>query len=171
MSKPAMISRTASCHCGQVELRATGDPIVTSMCYCDDCEAGARHIEALPDSRPVRNPDGGTSYILYRKDRISCSKGAPLLRSFKLVEKSAANRMVASCCNSAMFMNFDDGRHWVSAYRAQFQGELPQVQMRICTKFAAQKATLPPDIPSYSGYPLRLLAKLIAAWVPMLLRR
>ena len=70
-----------------------------------------------------------------------------------------------------MFMNFDDGRHWVCAYRAQFQGELPQVQMRICTKFLAQKVTLPSDIPSYSGYPLRFLAKLIAAWVPMLLRR
>ena len=171
MSKQSRISRTATCHCGQVELTATGEPIVTSMCYCDDCQAGARQIEALPGSRPVRNPDGGVSYILYRKDRISCSKGLPLLKTVKLTDKTATNRVVASCCNSAMFLNFDDGRHWVSAYRARFQGELPPVQMRICTKFKPHNVTLPPDIPSYSGYPTRLIAKLVAAWMPMLLRR
>lgn len=43
--------------------------------------------------------------------------------------------------------------------------------MSLCTKFMPQTATLPSDIPSYSGYPMRLMAKLVAAWVPMLLRR
>jgi hypothetical protein len=109
--------------------------------------------------------------MLYRKDRISCSKGAPLLRTVKLTEKSATNRVVANCCNSAMFMNFDDGRYWVCAYRDRFLGKLPPVQMRICTKFMPQIATLRSDIPSYSGYPMRFMAKLVAAWVPMLLGR
>jgi len=170
MPKQPSLSRTATCHCGQVEVTATGEPIVTNICYCDDCQTGARQIEAMPMSHPIRNPDGGVTYMVYRKDRISCSKGAPLLRAIKLTEKSATSRVVASCCNSAMFMNFDDGRFWVSAYRNRFQGELPPVQMRICTKFMSQKANLPLDIPSYSGYPIRFMAKLVAAWVPMLLR-
>jgi hypothetical protein len=171
MTKQQILSRTASCHCGQVELTATGEPIAINICYCDDCQAGALQIETLPMSHPVRNSDGGVSYMLYRKDRISCSKGAPLLRTLKIREKSATNRVVASCCNSAMFMNFDDGRFWVCAYRDRFQGDLPPVQMRICTKFMPQRASLPSDIPSYSGYPVRFMAKLVAAWVPMLLRR
>jgi hypothetical protein len=86
-------------------------------------------------------------------------------------DKSATNRVVASCCDSAMFVNFDDARHWVCVYRARFQGEVPPVQMCICTKFKPHNVNLPPDIPSYSGYPARLIAKLVAARVAMLLRR
>jgi hypothetical protein len=169
MRNQSKITRTASCQCGQVELTTTGEPIVTNMCYCDDCQAGACQIEARSNSPPIRNSDGGTSYIVYRKDRVRFSKGAPLLRTFKLTERSATNRMVASCCDSAMVPNFDDRRHWVSAYRDRFQGELPPVQMRICTKFKPQNVILRPDIPSYSGYPMRFMAKLVAAWLPMLL--
>jgi hypothetical protein len=75
---------TATCSCGGVELKAFGRPIVSSVCYCDDCQKGAGQIEALPNAGTVRDPDGGTAYILYRKDRIECSKGAELLRSYKL---------------------------------------------------------------------------------------
>jgi hypothetical protein len=115
---------TATCLCGGVELKAFGRPIVSSVCYCDDCRKGADLIEALPNAGAVRDPDGGTAYILYRKDRIECSKGAELLRSYKLKETSVTNRVIAACCNSAVFMNFDRGPHWVSAYTARFHGEL-----------------------------------------------
>jgi hypothetical protein len=162
---------TASCSCGSVELKALGAPIVSSVCYCDDCQKGSRQIEALPDAGPVRDRDGGTAYILYRKDRITCSKGAALLKNHKLKENSVTNRVVATCCNSAMFMNFDKGPFWVSAYRARFQKELPPLQMRICTKFKPDGVILPDDVPSYRGYPLRLMAKLLASGAAMLLRR
>src|SRR5258706_8236695 len=97
----------ATCACGNVELKAFGKPIVSNVCYCDDCQKGADQIEALPNAGDIRDPDGGTAYILYRKDRIECSKGVQLLKSYKLKETSVTNRVVASCCNSAMFMNFD----------------------------------------------------------------
>src|ERR1700740_2842170 len=115
----------ATCSCGGVELKAVGRPIVSSICYCDDCQRGARQIEALPNAPAVRDPDGGTAYILYRKDRFECSKAATQLGPYKRREASRTNRIVATCCNSAMFMNFDSGLHWVSAYRARFHGELP----------------------------------------------
>ena len=123
------------------------------VCYCDDCRKGADQIEALPGAGAVRDPDGGTAYILYRKDRIECAKGAELLRRYKLKETSVTNRVVATCCNSAVFMNFDRGPHWVSAYRARFRGELPPLQFRICTKFKADGVVLPDDAPSSQGYP------------------
>ena len=102
----------------------------------------------------MRDPDGGTAYILFRKDRIACSKGADLLRPYKLKETSITNRVVAACCNSAMMMNFDRGPHWVSAYRARFAGDLPPLQARICTKFKAEGVVLARDhAAKLPGYP------------------
>jgi hypothetical protein len=162
---------TATCSCRRVELKAFGRPIVSSVCYCDDCQRAAAEIEALPNAPAVRDPDGGTAYILYRKDRIECAKGAELLRRHKLKESSVTNRNVAACCNSAMFVNFDRGPHWVSAYRARFQGELPPVQARICTKFKPDGVALPDDAPSHRGYPPGLIFKLLASRVAMLVWR
>ena len=162
---------TATCSCGGVTLKAFGRPIVSNVCYCDDCQKGADQIEALPGAGAIRDPDGGTAYILYRKDRIECSKGAELLRGYKLKETSATNRVIAMCCNSAMLMNFDRGPHWVSAYRARFHGELPPLQLRICTKFKSDSDVIPDDVPSHRGYPLGFVVKLLASRVAMLVGR
>jgi hypothetical protein len=162
---------TATCACGSVELNASGAPIVSSVCYCEDCQKGADQIEALPNAGTVRDPDGGTAYILYRKDRIECSKGADLLRRYKLKDTSVTNRVVAACCNSAVFMDFDRGPHWVSAYRTRFHRDLPPLQMRICTKSKPDGVALPDDVPSHRGYPPALIVKLLASRIAMLLGR
>jgi len=73
--------------------------------YCTDCQLGSRQIEDLPNAGSVRDADGGTAYILFRKDRFKCSRGADLLKGYKLKDISPTNRVVATCCNSAMFMN------------------------------------------------------------------
>ena len=86
------------------------------------CDGGIYRLLS-PNAAPVRDPDGGTAYVLYRRDRIECSKGASLLKSYKIRESSVTNRVVATCCNSAMFMNFDKGPHWVSAYRTTSSNE------------------------------------------------
>ena len=164
----AMIAR---CRCGQVEVEATGAPIVSSVCYCLDCQNGSRQIEELPGAGRVRDADGGTAYVLYRKDRIECSAGALLLKSYKLKPGSATNRVVATCCNSAMFINFDKGPYWISAYRARFLGELSPLQMRICTRSRPPGSTMPGDVPSAAGYPPGLMIKLLMAGLAMWLRR
>jgi len=161
----------ASCVCGRVAVEATDDPIVTAVCYCDDCQEGARRIEALSSAAAILEPGGGTPYLLFRKDRFSCTQGDTLLKGYKLKETSATNRVVATCCNSAMFVNFDKGPHWVSAYRARFQGDLPPVEMRIWTKFRRSDAELPGDAPNYSRFSLRLIMRLLASRVAMLFRR
>ena len=171
MPVPTKNVSVASCACGGVELEASGAPIASVVCYCDDCQEGSRQIEALPNARPVQDPDGGTEYILYRKDRVKCSRGAALLKSYKIREKSASSRVVASCCNSAMLLKFDDAKHWVSMYRARFQGEIPSLQMRICTKFKPENRQVAGDVPGYSRYPLKFVAKLLAARIAMLLYR
>ena len=171
MSEPPKHHTTARCSCGGVELEAIGTPITSVVCYCDDCQEGSFQIESLPNARPVLDHDGGTPYVLYRKDHVTCSRGAELLMNHKIRDKSASSRVVATCCNSAMYLKFDDGRHWVSMYRAGFQGAVPPLQMRICTKFKPASGDAPSDVPSYSGYPIKFMAKLVAAWIPMLLHR
>src|SRR5258708_3443700 len=108
MSLSVQDTLTASCACGSVAFEARGTPIASAICYCDDCQQGSRQIEALPNAPRAQDLDGGTAYILYRKDRVACARGASLLRSLKIREKSATNRVIASCCNSAMVLNFDD---------------------------------------------------------------
>jgi hypothetical protein len=163
--------RTARCLCGSVEIEAFGDPITSVVCYCDSCQEGSRRIEALPSATEILGADGGTAYILYRKDRINYSKGAELLTDLKLDERSTTSRVVATCCNSAMVMRFDDAKHWVPMYRARFQGDPPPVQWRICTKFAPESAVIPTDVPSSTMYPAGFMWKLLSSKLSMLLGR
>jgi len=161
----------ASCACGSVELEAIGAPIVGAVCYCDDCQTGARRIQALSNAAPVQDADGGTAYLLYRRDRVACTKGAERLKRLKIKDKSATNRVVASCCCSPMMLNFDDGKPWVSVYRARFEGDVPPLQMRINTRFKAGSSPLPSDLPRYTGFPLRFIVRLVGAWIAVRLGR
>jgi hypothetical protein len=163
--------RIARCSCGSVEIEALGTPITSAVCYCDSCQEGSRQIEALANADPILGPDGGTAYILYRKDRINYSKGAELLKGYKIEEKSTTSRVVATCCNSAMVMRFDDAKHWVPVYRARFHGDLPPLQWRICTKFKHESAEIPTDIPSSAMYPAGFVWKLLTSKLSMLLGR
>ncbi|WP_246731443.1 hypothetical protein [Methylocapsa sp. S129] len=147
-----------------------GAPIVSVVCYCDDCQEGARQIEALPNATSFRDADGGTPLLTYRDDRFSCSAGEDLLVSYKIREGAPTRRVVASCCNSAMFLKYRPG-FWVSAYRARFEGDLPPLEMRTQIQHRRADADLPRDVSCYRGFPMRLFAKLIAARVSMLLGR
>ena len=164
------IARYASCTCGSVRFRAVGEPIVSAACYCDDCQRGAVPIEALADAPGFREPDGGTHYVIYRDDRFSCTAGDNLLVDYRLTEKAPTRRVVASCCNTALFLKFDPG-HWVSAYRARFEGESPPLEMRTQTKFRRSEVPLPDDVPNYRGFGPKLFARLIGARVAMVLGR
>jgi hypothetical protein len=65
---------TATCSCGGVELKAFGRPIVSNVCYCEDCQKGADQIEALPNAGAVRDPDGGTDTSSIEKTASSVPK-------------------------------------------------------------------------------------------------
>ena len=159
---------SALCRCGAVELAATGRPIIASVCYCDDCRAAAKQITALAGSPPtVAESDGGTQYLLFRKDRFACSKGSEHLTAIRLTDASATRRMVAACCNSAMYMAFDDKRHWVSAYRNRFEGDVPPLEVRICTKSRTSNEPLDNSVPSYAGYPPKLIFRLVGSMLAM----
>jgi hypothetical protein len=161
------ILRTSSCVCGRVRCEAVGAPILSAVCYCDSCQEGGRLIEALPGATPVRDADGGTPYLTYRDDRFRCVAGADLLVGYKITERAPTQRFVASCCNTGLFAKFGPG-HWVSAYRARFEGDLPPIEMRNQTRYRRADTDIPTDAPSFPGFPPRLFLKLIGARIAML---
>jgi hypothetical protein len=167
---PRTRKKTARCACGSVELEAIGPPITSVACYCESCQEGSRRIEALPNGRAVCGPDGGTAYVLYRKDRVEYPKGSRSLRGLKLKEGSSTKRVVAACCDSPMFLEFEKG-HWLSIYRAALRGGLPPLEMRVHTKSRPAGVHLPNDVPNHQGHSLKFMAKLFGAWIAMLLRR
>lgn len=156
----------ASCSCGAVALETVGKPIIGVACYCDDCQSAAKYLESLPGAPTYRQGDGGTPFIVYRKDRVRWTRGEQHVIAWKLRNGSSTNRCVAQCCNSVMILNFEDAKHWVDVFRARTVGNAPEPQARICTKFATSTLT-DSGPPRYSGYPPGLLARLLWARIAM----
>lgn len=168
MSK-SLKSNIARCECGSVEFTVIGKPVLSIACHCDDCQQGSLKIEQLPNAPHILDQAGGTTYLLYRKDRMNCSKGAEHLRDCMLKDDSPTRRTIATCCNSFMFLDFKKG-HWFSMHRAQFEGNAPALQMRIQTKFKPEGSNVPNGASIYSTFPFKFIGKLMAARVAMLLR-
>jgi hypothetical protein len=159
------------CQCGAVECVAQGEPIGTAVCYCDDCQAAAQQIEALPGATAVMDPDGGTGLTLFRASRFAAIRGADQLVPHKLRPDSITNRMVAGCCNSAMFLSFDKGPHWVSTMRNRFVDELPPIQFRHMTKYRTSTLPYPDNVKTHPKFPLRFLGTVLGDWMAMKIGR
>lgn len=158
------------CACGGVALDVAGTPILGAACYCADCQEGGRRIEALDGAPAFRDAHGGSPYLLFRKDRVRTTRGGELLEDHRLDAASPTRRVVARCCNSAMYLDFTKG-HWLSLYRARFGEDAPPLQMRIFTREKAGEAALPDDVPNHLGFPLGFIARLMRARLAMMLGR
>jgi hypothetical protein len=161
---------SAICRCGKVKLQAVGRPILTASCYCASCQQAGRRFEQLASAPPVLNPGGGTDYLLYRKDRVQCVTGEEHLREHRLKRDSLTRRVIATCCNSAMFLDFTRG-HWLTMYRDRFPADAPPVEMRVMTRERRDGVVLPDDLPNYEAHSGKSMLRLIAAWIAMGLRR
>jgi hypothetical protein len=159
----------ASCSCGKAQWVASGKPILSVICYCDDCQAGARRIEALVGAPPVARDDGGTPYVLFRKDRFRPMGGVEPL-DLRLREGSPTKRVVASCCNTGMFLDFEKG-HWVSVYRERLAPSPPEPTMAVQTRFRRPDAGALPEPPAFRSFAPAFLGKLLLARLAMALGR
>jgi hypothetical protein len=160
-----------SCRCGKVEMQVTGDPLLHGICYCASCQKAGRLHQAASNADSIVAADGGTDYVLYRKDRVCCVKGGDLLEERRLKPESPTRRMFARCCNSAMFLDFTKG-HWLTLYRRRLPDDLPPATMRMMTADRPAGAGLPDDgLANYSGHSGQFMLKLLGAWMAMGFRR
>jgi hypothetical protein len=133
--------------------------------------AAAEQIAASAPSAPAATADGGTEFMLFRWDRVACMRGAENLHAMKLTPASNTWRMVAGCCETPMYVGFDDKKPWVPALRAQFGAGAPPVEMRICTRFRPSNDKTADGPPSHPGYPPAMIVRILAAWPLMLFSR
>ena len=104
------------CACGQVRLEVAGRPLIVAECCCNSCRDGAARMAAgLPRAPQVANGHGGTHYVLYRKDRVRLLSGVEHLHGFRLTPEAPTRRVVATCCDTPVFVEFKGG-HWLSLY-------------------------------------------------------
>lgn len=103
-----------------------------------------------------------------RDGRFACVSGEALLTRVRLSADAATRRLVAACCNSAMFLKSAPG-FWVSAYRAHFDpAELPTMEMRIHMKDWIADAPPPPGARCCAAHPLRLFMRGATARLAMI---
>ena len=142
---------------------------MTGLCYCDDCQEAGRRLEELSGAPAVMEQDGGTALVLWRKDRVEVIRGREFLEKHRLRDDSPTDRRVATCCNTALFLNFSKA-HWYSLYRQRF-AEPPALEVAIQLRFAegVDEATL--GVPAYQKYPLWFIGKMMKVRLAMLFGR
>jgi hypothetical protein len=161
---------SASCRCSKVEIQIAGAPILRGICYCTSCQKAGRLHQAEPGADHALAEDGGTDYVLYRKDRVRCVRGGELLEERRLKPDSPTRRMYARCCNTAMFLDFTKG-HWLTVYRGRLPGDIPSATVRMMTAERPDGVMLPDDMANYPGHPGKFLLKLLGAWMAMGFKR
>lgn len=162
--------RAAVCQCGQTTIALTGAPILSSTCYCESCRTAGHQFESDLGAPLTVHADGGVDYTLYRKDRVKIGQGAPNFQEYRLKPGSPTRRIVTSCCNSPMFVDFTPG-HWLTIFRDRLPAAAPQSQMLVLTKDKPEGAVLPTDIPAYDTMPPSFMVNLILSWAAMGFRR
>lgn len=160
-----------SCACGQLVLALEGTPILSVECLCTSCRQAGAHLQARPGAPRLLDDKGATRFVIYRKDRVRCVQGAETLREYRLSPQAKTRRVVATCCNTPVFLEFSQG-HWLSLYGQLWPAEaLPPLEMRtMVSDLDDGGRDLPGDVPNHKTQSLAFFRKLLGAWLKMRLR-
>jgi hypothetical protein len=160
-------SMTIGCACGHTRLAVEGAPILVSECLCDSCRAAAARLAKLPGGSDILTSYGATPSAEYRKDRIEIVSGAESLREFRLKPEAGSRRIVATCCNTPVFLEMK-GAHWLSLYLHLWPKDArPKATLRTMTGDLPDASSLPADIPNLKSHTVSFYMKLLGAWIAM----
>jgi len=158
---------TLACACGQFHVELVGDPFIATECHCNSCREAAARLAALPPAFSPAGDNGGTPYILYRKDRIRFPDGTAALRAFRLGASAPTRRVLTACCNSPVFLELQDG-HWLSLYVGLWpEASRPAIDIRTMTADLPAGTTLDDALPAGRRATAGFYARLLAAWIAM----
>ncbi len=163
----ASISR---CQCGEVAVETRGRPIITCACCCTSCRTAGERLQSRAGAPAILEPDGGTEFVLFRKDRVRFLGGTERLREFRLTPTAKTRRVIAACCDTPMFLEFQGG-HWLSLYRKRMPvAARPRLELRTMTRDRLPGVEFQDNVPSYATHSVGFMVRLLAAWVAMRFR-
>jgi hypothetical protein len=158
---------TIACLCGRCRIGLRGQPILSAECHCESCREATDHFEAKLGAAKERSATGGVPYILWRKDRVERIEGEDLMVGYRLKPGARTRRVVATCCNSPMFLEFAAG-HWLSLNAARFPAsQRPAMELRTMTADRGDATPLPNDMPNPRHQTARFMLRLLMAWIAM----
>lgn len=147
-------------------MRVEQSPIVAAECHCRSCRTAAVQMRQL-GCLSTLEANGGTQYVLYRKDRVVFEQGAEQLRAHRLGPQAHTRRVVAACCKTPMFLEFDEG-HWLSIYARRWdEARRPSMELRTMTSDVPPGTELSADVPNYATHSFSFYRKLMGAWIRM----
>lgn len=158
---------TLHCQCGNVSLSVERRPIISAECLCKDCQTAGALLQSLPDAPKTLDQNSATRFVLYRKDRVRCIKGQESLREYRLNPESKTRRVIATCCNTPVFLDFTNG-HWLSMYGGLWpQKNLPPLEIRTMTRDCPKGVVLSDDVPNPKTHTGIFYLKLLSSWAAM----
>ena len=118
-------------------------------------------------AHPFLEANGGTQFVLYRKDRVDFRAGTEQLKQHRLTPRSKTRRVVAMCCNTPVFLEFESG-HWLSLYSRLWPEQTrPRIELRTMINDRVDTSSLANDVPNAKTQSLSSFMKLMAAWIAM----
>ncbi len=158
---------TLTCACGQFHIELVGEPFITTECHCNSCREAALRMTALPAAFPPEGANGGTPFVLYRKDRIRFPDGTAGLLAHRLSPEAPTRRVVTACCNSPVFLEFQSG-HWLSLYANLWPAATrPSIAIRTMTSDLPENHLLDSAIPAGKATTAGFYWTLLKAWIAM----
>ena len=156
-----------SCRCGSVSIEVRGKPILSTICNCDDCQRASAALQELSGAPTILDKWGGTYYGLYRKDRVFLHDPKSAATELRIEGEEKTRRLYAACCNTPLFLDFEPG-HWYSVYANLLSDSFPKPLARVQTKYLKGPGTPEDGVPMHSGFPFRMIFRLLAARLQML---
>lgn len=90
-----------------------------------------------------------------------------MLREHRLTPKATTRRVIATCCNAAMFLEFKGG-HWLSIDNQRLApDDQPPLEMRTMTRDRRSGVEFTDKLPGYNSHSGRFMWRLLTAWVAM----
>ncbi len=155
------------CVCEETHLEVEKTPIASVECCCTSCRECSKRLQDLNGARQILTEYEATPYVMYRKDRIRFVKGHDSLREIRITPDAKTRRVVATCCNTPMFLEFAHG-HWLSLYAGLWPADSrPPVQMRTMAMDLQPGVVLPNDMPNAKRQSVQFFFKLLNAWIAM----
>ncbi|MBU2871355.1 DUF6151 family protein [Colwellia sp. E2M01] len=164
--KSKTITRLA-CNCGQVRVDVQEEPILVTECLCSSCREAAERIISSLRVKSYLTSYGATGCAEYRKDRVEVISGFEQLKEFRLSSKSGTRRVIASCCNTPIFLEMK-GAHWLSVYLHLWPDDTkPALNVRTMVGDIDDTSALPDDVPNLKSHTPSFYIKLLGAWIKM----